>query len=46
MKIQESKGRFSISIPKEIVQQAGLSKGSIVSVNFNERGNIEIKKLK
>ena len=45
VKIQASKGRFSATIPKDIIEQAGLSKGDNVSVSFNERGNIEIRKI-
>jgi len=45
-KIQESKGRWSITLPVEFVLQAQLQKGDVVTVSFNERGNLELKKLK
>lgn len=44
--IQESQGRFSITIPTDYIIQAGLEKGAHVTISFNERGNLEIKKLK
>ena len=45
VKLQEVKDRFFITIPKEYIQQAGWKKGEVVTVSFNERGNIEIKKV-
>ena len=44
-KVQVSKGRFSITLPLEFVAQAQLSKGDVVTVSFNERGNLELKKV-
>jgi bifunctional DNA-binding transcriptional regulator/antitoxin component of YhaV-PrlF toxin-antitoxin module len=45
-KIQFNQKQFTLTIPKEYIEQAGLKKGDIVTVSFNERGNLEIKKLK
>jgi len=45
VKLQEVKNRFFISIPKEYVLQSRLKKGDTLSVSFNERGNIELKKV-
>jgi antitoxin component of MazEF toxin-antitoxin module len=45
-KVQLFKGRYSITIPQEYVQQAQWVKGDTVTVSFNERGNIELKKVK
>lgn len=41
--MQESKGRYFISIPKEYVEMKGWKKGEVLVLGFNERGNIEIK---
>jgi antitoxin component of MazEF toxin-antitoxin module len=46
MRVQEVKRRFSVGLPRDIVAQAGLKKGDSVTVNFNERGNIELKAVK
>lgn len=46
VKLQYNKQQYSITIPKEFVKQAGLDKGDIVTVSFNERGNLEIRKVK
>jgi len=46
VKLQENKERFFISVPKEYVEQAGWSKGEILTVSFNERGNIELSNKK
>ncbi len=45
VKIQEVKDRFFCSIPKEYIAQARWKKGDQVTVSFNERGNIELKKV-
>ena len=46
MKLCENKGRFSITIPKDIIIKKGWKKGTNVLVNFNERGNVELEELK
>lgn len=45
-KLQAYNKQFTISIPKEYVDQAGWKKGDTITVSFNERGNIELKKVK
>ena len=45
VKIQEVKDRFFITLPKEYVAQAKWKKGTEVTVSFNERGNLELKKV-
>lgn len=45
VKIQQVKDRFFISVPKEYIAQANWKKGDDVTVSFNERGNIELKKV-
>ena len=45
-KLQYNKNQYTISIPLEYVQQAQWSKGDVVTISFNERGNIELKKVK
>ena len=46
VKLQYNNKQYFITIPKEYVEQAGLEKGSVLTVSFNERGNIELKKVK
>lgn len=46
VKIQYNKNQYTITIPKEYISQAGLSKGDSVTVSFNERGNLELMKVK
>ena len=45
-KIQYNQNQYTVTIPKEYVEQAGLKKGDVVTVSFNERGNLELKKVK
>ena len=45
-KIQYNQKQFSITIPKEYIEQAQLKKGDVVTISFNERGNLELRKLK
>lgn len=45
-KIQYNKNQYTITLPKEYVEQAGLNKGDVCTINFNERGNLEIRKVK
>jgi hypothetical protein len=44
-KLQFSKGRWSITVPFEIVQQNKWEKGQGILLVFNERGNVELKEL-
>jgi len=43
-KLQYNQQQYSITIPKEYVTQMGLKKGDVLTVSFNERGNLELKK--
>jgi|TARA_Y100000034_G_C6904925_1_gene419590 bifunctional DNA-binding transcriptional regulator/antitoxin component of YhaV-PrlF toxin-antitoxin module len=45
-KLQEVDGKFTITIPKEYVEQAKLKKGDTLVLNFNERGNLELVRIK
>ena len=42
VKLQESKNRFFVSIPKEYIKKKKWVKGEELLVSFNERGNIEL----
>ena len=44
-KIQNNNNQYTITIPKEYIQQTGLQKGDTMTVSFNERGNLELKKV-
>jgi len=46
VKIQYNKNQYTITIPTEYIQQANLVKGDRVTISFNERGNLELKKVK
>ena len=46
VKIQNNGSQFTVTVPKEYIVQAGLGKGDVVTVSFNERGNLELKKVK
>lgn len=41
-KIQESKGRFWITLPKPLVLAMGWKKGKNIDIRFNDRGKLEI----
>jgi len=41
-KLQETKGRFFITIPKEMVEKKKWQKGENLLFTWNERGCIEI----
>lgn len=45
MKLSENKGRFSVTIPKDIIDRKGWQKGQKLFVNYNERGNVEVQAL-
>lgn len=46
VKLQEFKGQYTISIPKEKVNQAGLKKGDALSIDYDKRtGELIIAKL-
>ena len=42
VRLQESKGRYFICLPKVLVKQKEWEKGKELFLIFNERGNIEI----
>ena len=42
VKLQETKDRYFITIPREMVKQKGWKKGQEILFLFNERGNIEL----
>lgn len=42
VKLQETKGRYFITVPAELVAQKGWKKGQAILFLFNERGNIEL----
>jgi hypothetical protein len=44
--LQEVNGRFFLSIPKEYVKWKKWIKGEELVIDFNERGNLEIKEVK
>jgi len=39
VKLQEVKGQYTISLPKEKILQAGLKKGDLLAVDFDKRTN-------
>ena len=41
-KLQETKGRFFVSVPRELAHKKKWQKGQELFLVFNERGNIEI----
>lgn len=41
-KLQETKGRFFLTIPASMVKKKGWAKGKDLFFTFNERGNIEL----
>jgi hypothetical protein len=45
-KLQESKGRFSVTLPKEYIEKKKWKKGETLLISFNERGNLEIADAK
>jgi len=46
VKLQYNKNQYTVTIPTEYVNQAKLVKGDILTISFNERGNIELMKVK
>ena len=45
VKLQQVKGQFSLTIPKEYIEQMKWQKGDTIVLGFNERGNLELKKV-
>lgn len=46
VKLQQMKRQFTVTIPKIYVDQAKLKKGDDLTISFNERGNLELCKVK
>jgi hypothetical protein len=46
VKLQESGGRFFLTIPKEYVQEKGWKKGQILVLGFDSNGNLILKDIK
>lgn len=46
VKIQYNKRQYTVTIPEAYIKQAKLKKGDDVTMSFNERGNLEIAKVK
>lgn len=42
VKLQESKGRYFVTIPKEYIQLKGWHKGTVLVLTLNEKNNIEL----
>lgn len=45
VKLQETKGRYFITFPKNIVEDKGWKKGEELIIGFNQDGNILIKSV-
>ena len=45
VKLQQTKRQFTVTIPKDYVDQANLKKGDNLTISFNERGNLELAKV-
>ena len=46
VKLQETMGQFSITLPKNKVLRKGWKKGQELDIELNEKGNQEIVELK
>ncbi len=47
MKLQQTnKGQYYLTVPKKIVEAKKWSKGQVLKVMFNERGNLELEEAK
>jgi len=46
VKLQENKGQFFVTIPREYIMKKKWEKGQVLIISFNERGNVEISDLK
>lgn len=46
VKLQHTNRQFTVTIPKVYVDQAKLKKGDDLTISFNERGNLELCKVK
>ena len=46
VKLQKVKKQYTVTIPEGYVIQAGWKKGDTLTISFNERGNLELAKVK
>jgi len=46
VKLQETKGRYFITFPKNVVKSKGWIKGEDLIIGFNQDGDIIIKEVK
>ena len=46
VKLQETKGRYFITFPKNIVESKGWKKGENLIIGFNQDGDIIIKEVR
>lgn len=46
VKLQETFGQFSITLPKSKILRKGWKKGQELDIDFNEKGNLEIVEVK
>lgn len=46
VKLQQTKRQYTVTIPKVYVDQAKLKKGDDLTISFNERGNLELSKVR
>ena len=46
VKLQQNKRQYTITIPKVYAEQAKIQKGDDLTISFNERGNLELAKVK
>lgn len=46
VKLQQIKRQYTVTIPKIYVDQAKLKKGDDLTISFNERGNLELSKVR
>lgn len=42
VKLQEIKGQFTVTVPKQLVKLKKWKKGQELLIGFNEKGNLEI----
>ena len=45
VRLQEQKGRFFVTIPKEYIKDKKWAKGDSLVVSYDDRGRIVIKKV-
>jgi len=45
VKLQENKGQYFVTLPKDYIEKKKWKKGQRLIVSFNERGNLEVSDL-